>query len=154
LLVAALIAPSAIVLSTDVLGPSVDGTLTLKAPASDLLHPAMSVARPDQYPVPLLPPGDQGSVFTSGRYEPGAELPAFLHATILKSDVAVGDGRCQPELLRVAEVETDAGRFALVLAPEGSSKAVGSDFKTSVAASFAAEPTRGHGLPPCARSSI
>lgn len=124
LLAAAVIGPSAFVLSADVLGPAVGERLVLAAPAADhLLHPARDVVGTDEYPVPLLP-ADGATLLQTGRFEPGAEPTILLPAVILDSDVA--HGKCQPHLLRVAEVETDAGRFALVLAPDGSPAALGS----------------------------
>jgi hypothetical protein len=133
LLAAAVIGPSAWVLSADALGPAVGERLVLAAPAADqLLHPAMDVVGTGQYPLPLLP-ADGATLLHQGRFEPAAESTTLLPAIILESDVARGDG-CQPHLLRVAEVETDAGRFALVLAPDGSPTAFGASERLLVPA--------------------
>jgi hypothetical protein len=154
LLAGIVVGPSAYVLRADVLGPAVGERLVMTMPAPDqLLHPAMDILGTNQYPLPLLP-ADGATLLHNGRFEPGAEQTTLLPAIILESDVAHGEADCQPHLLRVAEVETDAGRFALVLAPDGSPAALAEGSRLLVPAAMHVERVqRADAAPNCSSAS-
>ena len=145
-----IVGPAALVLSADVLGPAVSERLVMTTPTPDgLLQPAMDIVGTDQYRLQLLP-ANGVSLLHKERFEPDAQASTLLPAIILDSDVAHGDGDCQPHLLRVAEVETDAGRFALVLAPDGNPNALGEDLRLAAPAATRVESSqRAYASPTC-----
>ncbi len=132
LLAGAIIGPAALVLSTDALGPAVSERLVLAAPAGDpLVHRAVDLVGTDAYPLQLLP-ADGALLLDTGRFEPDGAT-TFLPAVILEPDVSHGGSDCGPHLLRVATVDTDSGRFGLVLAPAGNPTALGENLLVAAA---------------------
>lgn len=140
----AVIGPAALVLSADALGPAVSERLVLAAPAGDpLVHRAVDLVGTDEYPLQLLP-ADGASLLHTGRFEPDAAT-TLLPAVVLDSDVLHGASDCGPHLLRVAAIDTDSGRFGLVLAPAGSPAALGDDLLVAAPAAEAPK-SRGDGV--------
>lgn len=140
----AMLGPPALVLSADGLGPTVDERLVMVAPAGgQLLHPAVDLGA-REYPLPLLP-ADGAQLVHTGLFETDTAT-VFLPAVVLESDVSHGDG-CSTGLLRVAEVETEDGRFGLILAPAESPAVFGSEFRVAAPATLVSSASSSEGCP-------